>query len=236
MMKIEILYPNIANLFGETGHFDLISKIFNNSEIINTHINEVPRFINEDIDLVFMGPMTERSQIDVINAWKPYKEQISKKIENGVHFLFTGNAMEILYEYIEDDYGNKTYGLGIFPYYAKQQMMDRINLIYLGKYKDLEIVGFKSQFTFAHKTSKDVPYLFENIRGYGMDKEALGEGIHYKNFMGTYLIGPLLIMNPDFTLEFMRDFVESPKLEFYKEMKDAFDVRNEEFKNPNTTL
>ena len=39
MMKIEILYPNIANLFGETGHFDLISKGLHNSrlDIVTIH-------------------------------------------------------------------------------------------------------------------------------------------------------------------------------------------------------
>ena len=98
------------------------------------------------------------------------------------------------------------------------------------------MVGFKTQFTFAHRTNGEVAYLFENIRGYGMDKESVGEGIHYKNFMGTYLIGPLLIMNPDFTLDFMKNFVENPKLKYYAEMKEAFNIRVKEFKDKKTTL
>lgn len=236
-MKIEILYPDIANLFGEIGHVEFITGLFDNSQIIRTHITEKPKFLDEDIDLVYMGPMAEKYQLQIIEKWLPLKNEIKNKIESGTHFLFIGNAMEVLYEYIEDDNGNKTYGLGIFPYCAKQQMMDRINSIYHGKYKDLEVVGFKTQFTFAHKIkSKEVDYLFENIKGYGMDKEAKGEGIHYKNFMGTYIIGPLLIMNPDFTLEFMKNFVKNPRLEFYDEMKEAFDIRVKEFKNPSTTL
>ena len=234
-MRIEILYPDIANLFGEIGHAEFITKLFDDIEVIRTHITERPKFIDEDIDLVYMGPMAEKYQLQIIEKWLPIKNEIQYKIESGVHFLFIGNAMEVLYEYIENDNGYKNYGLGIFPYYAKQQMMDRINCIYHGKYKDIEVVGFKTQFTFAHKTS-DIPYLFENIRGYGMDKEALGEGIHYKNFMGTYLIGPLLIMNPDFTLEFMSDFVENPNLMYYDEMKAAYNIRLKEFKNQNTTL
>lgn len=235
-MKIEILYPDIANLFGEIGHVEFITKLFDDVEVIRTHITERPRFIDEDIDLVYMGPMAEKYQLQIIEKWLPIKNEIQEKIESGGHFLFIGNAMEVLYEYIESDNGDKNYALGIFPYYAKQQMMDRINCIYHGKYKDIEVVGFKTQFTFAHKTSKDIPYLFENIRGYGMDKEASGEGIHYKNFMGTYLIGPLLIMNPDFTLEFMSDFIENPSLMYYDEMKAAYNIRVKEFKNPNTTL
>lgn len=235
-MKIELLYPDIANLFGEIGHFEFICSIFPDAKVIKTHITEKPKFIDEDIDLIYLGPMAEKYQINIIDRWLPIKDKIKKSIEDGKYFLFIGNAMEVLYEYIEDDNGNKINGLGIFPYYAKQQMMNRINSLYHGVYKNkIEVLGFKTQFTFAHALG-EVPYLFENIRGYGMDEEAKGEGIHYKNFFGTYLIGPLLIMNPDFTLEFMKNFIKKPSLKFYDEMKQAFDIRLKEFKDPKTTL
>ena len=44
-MKIEILYPDIANLFGEIGHVEFITKLFNDTEVIRTHITERPRFL-----------------------------------------------------------------------------------------------------------------------------------------------------------------------------------------------
>ena len=39
-------------------------------------------------------------------------------------------------------------------------------------------------------------YLFTVRKGYGNDLKDEHEGIHYKNFFGTYLLGPLLIRNP----------------------------------------
>ncbi|MFM1534251.1 hypothetical protein [Helcococcus ovis] len=236
-MKIEVLYPDIANLFGEMGHIDFIRNIFPYAQLVKTHITEKPRFLTEKIDLIYLGPMAEKYQEQIIEKWLPYKAKINEKIEEGNIFLFIGNAMEVLFEYIEKDNGEKINGLGIFSYYAKRQMMSRINSLYHGKYKnDIEIIGFKTQFTYAHPIKANVPYLFETIRGLGMDKETKNEGIHYKNFYGTYLIGPLLIMNPDFTIDFMKNFVENPKLEYYKEMKEAFNIRLEEFKDSKTTL
>ena len=40
-------------------------------------------------------------------------------------------------------------------------------------------------------------YLFEN------------EGIHYKNFYGTYVIGPILSRNPEFLELFLKDLIKS---------------------------
>ncbi|MFM1525022.1 MULTISPECIES: hypothetical protein [Helcococcus] len=235
-MKIEVLYPDIANLFGEMGHIDFISNIFPYAQVIKTHITEKPRFLDEKIDLIYLGPMAEKYQEQIIEKWIPYKAEIKKKIEEGNIFLFIGNAMEVLFEYIEKDNGEKINGLGIFSYYAKRQMMSRINSLYHGTYNDIDVIGFKTQFTYAHPIKNNVPHLFKTIRGVGMDKETKNEGINYKNFYGTYLIGPLLIMNPDFTLQFMKNFIENPKLEFYKEMKEAFNIRLEEFKDFKTTL
>lgn len=237
-MRIEILYPDIANLYGEKGHMDFFSKIFPKAEIVETHITEEPRFINENIDLVYLGTMAEKYQEQIINAWKPIKEKIKDSIESGKHFLFIGNAMEVLGEYIEKDNGDKIEGLGIFPMYSKRQMMKRINCLYLGTYeKDTTVLGFKTQFTFTYLKDDSFPFLFETERGYGMNPEVKGEGIHYKNFIATYLIGPLLISNPDFTRKFMAMFNESaPDVPFYEELKEAFNIRLEEFKNPKTTL
>ena len=52
-------------------------------------------------------------------------------------------------------------------------------------------------------------YEKENKRvvGFGTNNEF--EGIHYKNFYGTYLIGPLLVRNPNFFKEFFKQLILS---------------------------
>ena len=139
-MKIEILYSEIANLFGDMANVRYLEKSLPKAEFIYTSINDKPKFISEKISLVYMGPMSEHSQELVINALSKYTDDIKKAIKDGVNFLITGNAMEVFGKYIENEDGTKVDGLGIFDIYAKRDMMHRYNSIELGTFNKLEIV------------------------------------------------------------------------------------------------
>ena len=52
--------------------------------------------------------------------------------------------------------------------------------------------------------------------------------------MGTYVLGPILVFNPDFTKYLLRLLgVKEPKLAFEKEAVEAYNIRLKEFENPN---
>ena len=58
-----------------------------------------------------------------------------------------------------------------------------------------------------------------------------------KNFYGTYLIGPLLVMNPYFTQYLMYHMgIEKPKLAYSEAVKDAYRQRLTEFENKKTVM
>ena len=81
-MKIEILYPEFCNLNGDMGNMKYLEKCIPEAEIIETSINEKPKFIDQDdISLVYMGTLSERSQEIAIQKLKPYTEKIKEKIE-----------------------------------------------------------------------------------------------------------------------------------------------------------
>ena len=62
-------------------------------------------------------------------------------------------------------------------------------------------------------------------KGYGNDIKDKFEGIHYKNFFGTYLLGPLLIRNP-----YLLDYILSNFLgDKYKEKDNADKKAYEEY-------
>lgn len=235
-MKIEILFPEISNLYGEKGHIEFFERLFENVEFVNTLLSDKPRFIEEKIDLVFLGPLSEKNQEKIISKLLIYRNEIKDKIEKGQHFFCTGNALEVFGEKILNEDGTEIKCLEIFPYYAKRQMMDRLNSLYLGKFEDIEVVGFKTQFTQCYVTEENFPYLFKTIRGLSMSKDDLSEGIHYKNFIGTYLIGPFLILNPLFVKKWASTFNEGFKIPFYDSLMEAFKIRLEEFKDSKTTL
>ena len=128
----------------------------------------------------------------------PYKNRIEELIEKNTVFLFTGNALEVLGDYIENEDGSKINGLGIFPVHSKRDMMHRHNSYFIGDFEDIKLVGFKSQFTMMYGDNSDI-YYAKVEKGIGLNKASKLEGIKKNNFIGTYIIGPILILNPLFT-------------------------------------
>ena len=230
-MKIEILYPEFCNLNGDMGNMKYLQKCLPEAETIETSINDKPKFIEQDdICLVYMGTLSERSQEIVIQKLKPYTEQIKQKIDQNQLFLFTGNSVEVLGKYIENEDGSKIEALGIFDIYAKRNMMNRHNSFFLGKYKDIEILGFKSQFTMLYGNNED-NYLVKADMGIGINEQTKLEGIHQNNFFATYIIGPFLVLNPYFTKELLKLMgVKEPKLAFESEVIEAYNIRLKKFK------
>ena len=234
-MKIEILYPEFCNLNGDMGNMKYLKRCLPEAEVIETSIDQKPSFLSqEDIALVYMGTLSERSQEIVIKKLMPYKEAVKQKIEEGQLFLFTGNSVEVLGHYIENEEGSKIEALGIFVVYAKRDMLHRHNSFFLGTYEDIEILGFKSQFTMLYGDNAS-NYLAKVQMGIGINPETKLEGIHQNNFMATYVIGPLLILNPYFTLKLLKMMgVDKPKLAFEEDVLKAYEVRLKKFKTLET--
>ena len=125
-MKIEILFPEFCNLFGDTYNMIYLEKTLPQAEFIRTPIGGTVRFTEEKIDLVYMGPMTERMQARVIERLRPLKEKIRAAIESGTVFLFTGNALEVFGDYIETEDGGRIECLGLYRLFAKRSEERRV--------------------------------------------------------------------------------------------------------------
>lgn len=229
-MKIEMLFPEVSNLYGDTSNIKYLKKCIPDAEIIKTEINSEPAFATQDVNMVYMGPMPEDIQEMAIEKLKPYKARIEELIKNNVVFLVTGNALEVFGKYIENEDGSKIEGLSIFDIYAKRDMMNRHNSIYVGTYEDIEIVGYKSQFTMAYGDNEK-NYFSRVEVGIGLNKESQLEGIKENNFIGTYIIGPILILNPLFTKKLLSMLgVENANIAFEQETMEAYNQRILEFK------
>lgn len=227
-IQIEVLYPEFCNLFGDSANVTYLEKCLPEARFIRTPLNAAPRFLSEKMNLVYMGPMTENTQERVIERLMPYRAEIKAAIDSGAVFLFTGNALEVLGNYIEED-GKRIPALGIFDLYARRDMYRRHNSGCLAEFEGMKIMGFKSQFTMCYPKDEENA-LFKVLKGMGMNMESKAEGIRVRNFMGTYLLGPILILNPCFTEYLMKLMgVESPRLAFRQEAEDAYIKRLEDF-------
>lgn len=228
-LKIEILFPEFCNLYGDISNMKYLKKCLPEAKFYETAFDEEPRFIKEDINLIYLGPMTENMQEKVIKKLQNYKERIKELIEKDVIFLITGNAIEIFGKYIENEDGSKIEGLGIFDIYAKRDMLHRHNSRFIGKMDGIRIVGFKSQFTFSYGDNKE-NYFAEVEKGIGLNKEINLEGIKKNNFMATYLLGPILILNPFLTKKIIEKMgIQNPRIIFEEDVINAYNKRLKEF-------
>ena len=167
-LKIEILFPEFCNLYGDISNMKYLKKCIPEAKFYETAFDEEPIFVKENVDFIYLGPMTEKMQEKVIRKLQNYKERIKELIEKDVIFLITGNAIEIFGKYIENEDGNKLEGLGIFDIYAKRDMLHRHDSRFIGKMNEIKIVGFKSQFTFSYGDNKQ-KYFAEVEKGIGLN-------------------------------------------------------------------
>ncbi len=231
-MKIEVLYPELCNLYGDLANAKYLARSCG-AELVNTALADQPRFLTEDVSMVYMGGTTERGQVIVRDAFAPYLEGLKERTEAGGLTLITGNAMEIFGEYIEDEDGSREAMLNLFPLYADRHFMNRYNSLYLGRLEaeDISIVGFKSQF--GHSYGVNVEPLFQTVRGAGINPAEKAEGVRRNNLMATYLIGPLVLLNPPFAKYLLRLMgVEEPVLAFEEAAMDVYAHRLEQFSQP----
>lgn len=227
-MKIEVLYDSICGLYGDSFNIKYLSECSNKIEVINTDLNEEPRFIKEDIKMIYMGLMTERNQEIVIKKLMPYKEKIKDLIEKGTIFLLTGNAIEIFGECIYRN-GKEIEGLNIFNYYTKYDYENRYHELYLGSFNKSKIVGFKSQFSKIYNVNEEP--LFKTLKGMGNNDKDKNEGIRKNNFMATTVLGPILLQNPYFAQEILKLLGLKTDLKYENEIIKAYNVRLKEYEN-----
>lgn len=219
---IEILYPEICNLYGDSGNILLMSKM--NLKLTKTLFNDEPYFVKNDVKMIYMGPTPEDMLEQIISKLEPYKKRIEELIKNNVYFLCTGNALDIFSKEIILSNGKKLNGLGLIDVYVTYK--ERYNTLVLGE-GEKPIVGYKSQNSY-YKSNEEA--LFHLKREYSNN---LLEGVRKNNFMGTNLLGPILVLNPLFTKELFKELGYNDDILYYDELVKAYQKRVEEYKTVN---
>lgn len=223
MKKVELLFPELCNIYGESYNVEYLRRCSDEIEVINTNHMDTPAFVNEDVDMIYLGCTTERKQEQIIGILSQYRDRIIELIDKGVIFLATGNAVEIFGNYIEDA-GRKIDALGIFDFYSVRYMSrDRHNSQFIGTFDDITVLGHRSQFSFAYGDFDD--NFIDVQKGIGMNPDTKKEGVRRNNFYGTYSLGPFLILNPLFAKKLMRIMGIDDTLCFEKEIVEAYEYR-----------
>lgn len=237
-MKIEILFPEVCNLYGDLQNVYYLQRSCNEIEIVETNLKNKPLFLDEDVALVYIGSTTEKGLTLAYESLLPYKANICKKIDNGQLILATGNALDIFGNYIQVDEKTKINGLGIINTYAMYDMLLRHNSFFVGDFiddhgKKIEIVGFKSLFGHTYPVDKNTKPLFTTTKGTGQNPLLKNEGFRKNNFLLTHLIGPIVILNPSFAKYLLRLMhAKDDTLAFEDTAFESYNLRLKEFKEP----
>ena len=232
-MKIEILFPEICNLCGDLMNIRYLTQCDPTIEVIETDLKSRPRFLDEEIQLVYMGSATEKGLELIVGALSPVKEELIAKLDAGQLMLITGNALDAFGLSAESDEGWQLEGLGILPTRARYRMMQRHNSFYLGKMDNMDIVGFKSLFGHTYDAPEE-DGLFTTVRGIGRNESTAREGWRQKDLLATYVTGPLLVLNPPLARYILTMMgAQAPALAFEEAAMEAYRIRVAEFSEEN---
>ena len=150
-MTVEILFPEVCGLYGDAQNAQYLQMCLPDSNFIFTDFLSEPYFADNTPDIIYIGSMSEEMQRKVIAKFEPFKSRINELVENGTVILATGNAAEIFCEkitYVTEEIETK--GLGVFPLTVKTDLFKRYNGKVLGEFEGMDIVAFRSQFSFIY--------------------------------------------------------------------------------------
>ena len=139
-MKVEILFPEVCNLYGDLQNVYYLRRCCPELEIVETDLHSKPRFLTEDVALVYMGSTTEQGLALAADALRPYTAEMAAKLDAGQLMLLTGNAPDVFSDATDSDSADTIKGLGVLPGRVKYTMMKRHNSFYLGTFEGMDIV------------------------------------------------------------------------------------------------
>lgn len=223
------LYPDLLNLYGDSGNIIALKKRSQwrgiKVKVSNVSIGE--RFAPEDYDIVFLGGGQDYEQEIVHNdLLKEKSSEIKNAIKNNKVFLCICGGYQMLGKYYRTWYGKEIEFLGALNLWtigSKKRMTGNMILYYdflVTKDSDGRIAGFENH---SGKTylGPELKPLGKVIKGYGNNGVDGYEGATYKNVFCSYSHGSLLPKNPALTDHLIstalkqkyNDFVSLPHLD-----------------------
>ncbi len=231
-MIIEVLFAEVCNLYGDPQNVEYLAQTLPDATIIHTPLDSEPYFVHNRPDMIIMGSMSDSMQSAVIDKLMPYLTRIDELVYDNVVFLATGNAFEIFCSTIENvTLETKIKGLNRCPFDVKIDWFDRYNGKVLGKFNDMTITGFRSQFSMLYGNNSKQGFVHVE-RGIGINRDSKIEGYRYNNFFGTHILGPLLPLNPEFCEYLISLTGEKATAAFKEEAMEAYHQRVKEFSDP----
>ncbi len=231
-MTIEILFNEVCGLYGDAQNAAYLQATLPEAEFIFTPLTDEPYFVRNTPDMILIGSMSEEIQRRVIEKLVPLKGRIEELIDAGTPILATGNAGEVFAKTIHYKTEKLTVdALGLFDLTVETDLFDRYNGKVLGEFEGMEIVGFRSQFSFLYGDNSE-NYFLKCRRGKGINRHSDLEGMRKNNLICTQILGPILPLNPRFCEYFIGLSGISATAAYRDAAMSAYEQRLKEFTDP----
>ncbi|MCL2820706.1 MAG: glutamine amidotransferase [Oscillospiraceae bacterium] len=199
------LYYDLMNLYGDWANAAVLERELDYRGF-NVRLDK--KSVGDDIDFsgydfIYIGSGTERSFVACMRDLSRFKDAFIECIETGVYVLATGNSHELFGQSVTDCDGNEHEMLGLLDFETVQSAT-RVtgDCVFSAKppfYRD-KLIGFINRAGGSQTGEIERPFSVEPGAGAGF--KACDEGIMYKNLLGTYMTGPLLVRNPPMMMYF----------------------------------
>ena len=187
-MTIGYLYYDLLNLYGDSGNIKTLLYHLEEQGIKVTvkYLTVGDKKDFSKLDMIYVGSGTDDNLIVALDDLKNDLDLLKEYVKNKKPILATGNSLELFGNYIITN--KKIKCLGLYDYvvmYNEERIVKDVrtktNLI------DEEIIGFENHLGKVLTMEDDI--------------------ISIDNFIGTYIIGPILSRNPHFCSYYVKKLI-----------------------------
>ena len=209
-MKITIgyLYYDLLNLYGDEGNIKAL-KYHLEEQGVNVEIKHMTVGDKKDfnVDFLYIGSGTENNILVALEDLKKDKDKLKEYLDSNKILLATGNSVELFGNYIITN--KKIKALGLVDYVCMHQERIVKDVKTKTDLVDENIIGFEN-------------HIGKNISA---NENIFNEG----SFYGSYIIGPLLVRNPELCSLFIHKLIDSKEKDF-KYGEEDYEFEKEAYK------
>ena len=199
-LKIAHLYPDLLNLYGDSGNILCLEKRmkWRGIDCRIYRLDSAKLLRDNDYDIVFIGGGQDFEQSLILKDLGSGADVlIRNEIENGTVLLAICGGFQLLGRYYETYKGERMNFTGILDFYTVGGEKRLIGNYAFKTADKMKIIGFENHSGRTYLSNNLKP-LGKVIKGCGNNGKDKTEGVRYKNTFGTYCHGPLLPKNPGF--------------------------------------
>ena len=199
-LKIAHLYPDLLNLYGDSGNILCLEKRMKWRGIdCNIYrLNSAKMLRDNDYDIIFIGGGQDFEQSLILKDLGSGADAfIQNEIEKGTVLLAICGGFQLLGQYYETHKGERMQFIGALDFYTVGGEKRLIGNYAFKTADKMKIIGFENHSGRTYLCGNVKPF-GKIIKGCGNNGKDKTEGVRYKNTFGTYCHGPILPKNPGF--------------------------------------